>query len=250
MYILTFSPYFSSTELCITEHNKFRRLHKDTEPLKWDLFLGLEAQRFARYLANNIDLVHGSLGENLFVKMGSNGTTKWTCQSASKAWWDRLLFNIFNVNFAWIPFHSISPSETIKLCYIIVCNTQSTNRLRKVICAVLTCQSDRGGKKSEGRGRRVYLKYFVFNSRYSEVKHYDYSTEASTNNHSVEHFKQMVWKKARRVGVGIAVHKSLKFVYLVARYDAPIMVQEIKENVMPEYWKYFFFLFQLLSFLK
>ena len=68
------------------------------------------------------------------------------------------------------------------------------------------------------------------------MKHYDYKTAASTNNHSVEHFKQMVWKKARRMGVGIAVHKTLKFVYLVARYDTPIMAGEEKDNVLPEYW--------------
>ena len=54
--------------------------------MKWDLFLGLEAQKFARSLANKIDLMHGTVGENLFVKMGSNGTTKWSCHSAAMAW--------------------------------------------------------------------------------------------------------------------------------------------------------------------
>ena len=72
--------------MCVEEHNKIRRLHQDTPPLEWNLYLGLEAQKFARNLANKIDLVHGTVGENLFVKMGSNGTTKWSCHSATKAW--------------------------------------------------------------------------------------------------------------------------------------------------------------------
>jgi len=57
----------------------------------------------------------------------------------------------------------------------------------------------------------------------------------STTNSSVLHFVQVVWKKAKRIGVGIAIHKRLKFVYLVARYDEPIMKGEEKDNVMPVY---------------
>ena len=50
-------------------------------------FLGIGSSKVCKSLANKIDLVHGTVGENLFVKMGSNGTTKWSCHSAAMAWW-------------------------------------------------------------------------------------------------------------------------------------------------------------------
>ncbi|XP_066924103.1 uncharacterized protein [Clytia hemisphaerica] len=143
-------------KLCVEEHNKLRRLHRDTQPLEWDFMLALKAQRYARYLTNTINLEHDADGENLFVKMGSNGTTQWTCHSATMAW-------------------------------------------------------------------------------YNEIKHFDSKTLKSTNNQSVMHFEQVVWKSAERIGVGIAYHKKLKFVYLVARYDQTIMAGEEKDNVMPVY---------------
>lgn len=82
------------TEKCIAEHNKLRKLHKDTPPLEWDDEIGRDAQRFAESLANTINLEHGHVGENLFVKMGSNGTTVSTCKSATLAWYVQMGFSM------------------------------------------------------------------------------------------------------------------------------------------------------------
>lgn len=71
---------------CVEEHNRLRGLHQNTNPVKWSRELSDEAQKFAESLVNTVTLEHGASGENLFLKIGSNGTTTDTCVSATRAW--------------------------------------------------------------------------------------------------------------------------------------------------------------------
>lgn len=71
---------------CLSAHNKLRKLHEDTPPLEWDEELAQEAQKYAEHLVNELELHHGAVGENMFLKCGSNGTTVQSCNEASNAW--------------------------------------------------------------------------------------------------------------------------------------------------------------------
>jgi len=72
--------------MCLKEHNKLRSLHKDTPPVEWSQKLADDAQIYATHLSDAVDFRHGALGENMFLKIGSNGTTSDSCFSATDAW--------------------------------------------------------------------------------------------------------------------------------------------------------------------
>lgn len=70
--------------------------------------------------------------------------------------------------------------------------------------------------------------------RYGEINHFNWTTHDTTiRDQSVHHFAQVIWKKATKIGIGVAVHKETKFVYVVARYDTPVFHEQTRENVMP-----------------
>ncbi|XP_041770048.1 Golgi-associated plant pathogenesis-related protein 1-like [Anopheles merus] len=56
-------------------------------------------------------------------------------------------------------------------------------------------------------------------SWYNEIKCYRFGAAQPSNFMQVGHFTQVVWKKSRRLGVGVAVQG--KNVYVVCNYDPP-----------------------------
>ncbi|XP_058118518.1 Golgi-associated plant pathogenesis-related protein 1-like [Anopheles ziemanni] len=57
------------------------------------------------------------------------------------------------------------------------------------------------------------------NSWYNEIKYYRFGASQPHNFSQVGHFTALVWKKSRRLGVGIASRGSN--VYVVCNYDPP-----------------------------
>ncbi|XP_058178513.1 Golgi-associated plant pathogenesis-related protein 1-like [Anopheles ziemanni] len=59
----------------------------------------------------------------------------------------------------------------------------------------------------------------VVNAWYNEVKYYTFGTSQPHNFSQVGHFTALVWKKSRKLGVGIAAKGTN--VYVVCNYDPP-----------------------------
>uniref|UniRef100_A0A182W810 SCP domain-containing protein n=1 Tax=Anopheles minimus TaxID=112268 RepID=A0A182W810_9DIPT len=59
----------------------------------------------------------------------------------------------------------------------------------------------------------------VVNAWYNEIRYYRFGAANPSNFSQVGHFTQVVWKKSRSLGVGIAVNG--KNVYVVCNYNPP-----------------------------
>uniref|UniRef100_A0AAG5D7J0 SCP domain-containing protein n=1 Tax=Anopheles atroparvus TaxID=41427 RepID=A0AAG5D7J0_ANOAO len=57
----------------------------------------------------------------------------------------------------------------------------------------------------------------VVNAWYNEIKYYTFGAPSPHNFSQVGHFTALVWKKSRKLGVGIA--KRGTYTYVVANYD-------------------------------
>ena len=68
------------------EHNKLRRLHKDTPDIVWDEELASIAQQYAEYLVEQVDFRHSSVGENMYMKINSPEDSFDSCLDATQAW--------------------------------------------------------------------------------------------------------------------------------------------------------------------
>ena len=61
-------------DVCVEAHNYLRKLHKDTEPLKWDEDLAKDASKWADKLLKRDSVAHDKknekAGENVFTYFG------------------------------------------------------------------------------------------------------------------------------------------------------------------------------------
>ena len=71
---------------CLDPHNIFRKLHKDTPEMTWDVEIQTSAQTWANYLVQTLFIAHSQsgYGENLYISYSMNDPN--VCQNAVKAW--------------------------------------------------------------------------------------------------------------------------------------------------------------------
>lgn len=78
-------------DICLEAHNKLRALHKDTEPLQWDVELAKSAQQWANHLLRIGRMEHSTnrkgQGENLaYYRKWGKAVKKASCARALHDW--------------------------------------------------------------------------------------------------------------------------------------------------------------------